>query len=743
MKTLQIFFICVLMLIGAKLFAQNSSISKGVGFSQAFESGTSVYDIYFNYYSEEDFLNIKKLGIDEVRLPIFLKTMIQQNGKLSPLFLFLLDQYVDMAEDMGINLILTNMSGYDYSDTESVRSQFLNIWTQMAEHYKDRSDFIYYELANEPSGISDEDWGLIQGEVIEAIREIDAVHTIIVTPAMWGSLYNLQYLPEYTDSNLIYAFHFYDPFLFTHQGAESQGFEELTGMPFPYDASRMPDMPSSFTGTWDEVRYNDYSSEATVERIREQISVAAAFKNERNVRVWCGEFGADDQYSDLNDRALWYETLRTVLEENDIAWSMHGYTKYWGLFEYGTDKLFDYDLCIPIVEAMGLNTQPQSEFEVKPDSESFVIYDDYVSRNIDLWISVDDTLSHVYSQSDPKNGKFCIQMKDFPLWNMFRFKFVPVRDFSMLVENGYCLSFWIKGDTPGAKFNVRFLDTDTEDPEDHPWRMVYDIDENLAPWDNEWHFVQIPLAGFMEQGANDEGTWYQPEGKFDWSAIDEFHIQTEYEGMEGKQFWFDDIQINPSTSQKNVQITFQVDMQNETLSSSGVFLCGTFNSWDSNEKLENDGTVYYKTLELESGTEVLYKFVNGENWEQLSEGSCTKTTDAVNRVLVVPETDSTLNPVCLNSCDACSITSIEELDEMEISVFPNPTNHSVWISNLPVNNNVTIQIYNTNGRLEKEISSHYKSTMKVDLCSMKSGTYMIKIKDVNVNQTIKIVKSCR
>lgn len=743
MKIEHLILVSLSMLTGTVLFAQNSSISKGVGFSQAFESGTSVYDIRFNYYSKQDFLNIKKLGINEVRLPIFFANMVQQDGKLSPLFLYLLDQYVDIAEEVDINLILTNMSGYDYSDTASIRTQFINIWTQIAEHYKDRSDLIYYELANEPSSISDEDWGLIQGEVIDAIRDIDTVHTIIVTPAMWGSLYNLQYLPEYADTNLIYVFHFYDPFLFTHQGAASQGFEELTGMPFPYDASRMPAMPSSFIGTWDEGRYNDYSDVATVEKIREEIAVAAAFKNERNVRVWCGEFGADDQYSNIDDRALWYETLRTALEENGIAWSMHGYTKYWGLFEFGTDKLFDYDLNIPIVEAMGLNTQPQSEFQVKPDSASFVLFDDYVSRNLDLWISVDDTLSHVYSQNDPKNGKFCIQMKDFPLWNMFRFNFTPERDFSKLVEDGYCLSFWIKGDTPGARFNVRFFDTNTEDPDDHPWRMVYNIDEKLAPWDNEWHLVQIPLTNFNEQGAADDDTWYEPEGKFDWSAIDEFHIQSEFEGLEGKQFWFDDIQIVPATQPNSVNVTFRVNMQNEEIATNGIHLNGSFSEWSAAVTMQEDEDFYSATLTLPVGESVEYKFINGgtTDWDkyEIVSGECAYGNDA-NRHITIPASDTTLQIVCFSSCEDCSTTSIEEQQQAEICVFPNPTKNSFKLTNLPIDKSILIKIYNTNSQLIREMSTNNQTSIQIELSDLNSGVYFINLIGDDLYKTIKIIK---
>ena len=81
------------------------------------------------------------------------------------------------------------------------------------------SGYVFYEVLNEPHGIADGVWGSIQQSVIDAIRTEDAVHYIIVGGANWNSYNNLSALPLYSDTKLIYTFHFYDPFVFTHQGA--------------------------------------------------------------------------------------------------------------------------------------------------------------------------------------------------------------------------------------------------------------------------------------------------------------------------------------------------------------------------------------------------------------------------------------------------------------------------------------------------------------------------------------------
>ena len=525
--------------VSSTIFAVDPPFHKGIGFTGAFEA-SSAQDIMMNYYSRQDFLDVKSLGCDAVRFYISMNEMLV-DGTLDPLYFYLLDQIVDIAEEIDMHLILANMSAFDYGDQLGTQNRLITIWTQMAEHYKNRSTKIHYEIANEPSGISDEDWGAIQGEVIDAIRAVDQTHTIIVTPANWANFRNLPGLPVYSDNNLVYTIHFYDPFIYTHQGAEFAGMGNLKWVPFPYDAARMPACPPEFIGTWSEQQYNAYSYEGTVEQINTWIDEAAAFKNERNVPLWCGEFGAIDTYAIDEERTLWFQTVVNRFEENGISWSIHEYKGNFSIFKKETNKLFDNDLNIPLLAAIGLNTPAQSEYTLQPDMEGFNIYDDYVAPSLYTWISSDQGTVTLYSQDNTKEGVFCIHMADFPLWCYIDFRFSPTKDLSYLAANDYMLEFWVKGDSPGASFGVKFIDTDEGD-NDHPWRMAHAVDQSLAAWDGQWHLVQIPLSDFYEEGTYEDG-WFDPIGAFDWGAISNFQIATDYSSFDGMNFWFDNVRI--------------------------------------------------------------------------------------------------------------------------------------------------------------------------------------------------------
>ena len=69
-------------------------------------------------------------------------------------------------------------------------------------------------------------------------------------------------------------------------------------------------------------------------------------------------------------------------------------------------------------------------------------------------------------------------------------------------------------------------------------------------------------------------------------------------------------------------VTFVVDMTNETVSPEGVHIAGTFNGWSSDLTSlsdNGDGTWEY-TGNFQEGINIEYKFINGITWDD-DEGS--------------------------------------------------------------------------------------------------------------------------
>ena len=78
--------------------------------------------------------------------------------------------------------------------------------------------------------------------------------------------------------------------------------------------------------------------------------------------IFCGEFGAYIPNSNNQDRVNYYEVVRTYFEENEVRWTAWDYKGSFGLFEAGSSALFEHDLNISLLEAMGLETPEQTEY---------------------------------------------------------------------------------------------------------------------------------------------------------------------------------------------------------------------------------------------------------------------------------------------------------------------------------------------------------------------------------------------
>lgn len=524
--------------------------TRGVNLPLWFQA-SDIRQVPFGKFTKTDFANIKSLGFDVIRIPVNLHDMTtgMPDYTIDPLFYHFMDEVVNWAEDLQVNLILDNVA-FDLSipTPVSIGEPLTKVWPQVAQHYKDRSTYIYYEVLNEPNGIDGQSWDSIQQNVITAIRSVDTIHTIIAGPVNWNNYNNLEDLSEYSDSNLIYTFHFYDPLVFTHQGASwtDPPMDSLSGVPFPYNPVTMPACPDDLSGTWVESSLNVYPDEGTEAYVKELLDIPALFKSQRKAAVFCGEIGVSMHNAGAIDRNLWHNRVRSCLEDSGIAWSIWAYTGEFGLFEEGSDELFEYDLNIPLLQALGLTVPDQQEYILRPDSTGFDIYTDFISNRITESSNKGSSVIDYYSDEQPKQADFCMLWSDASRYNTIGFDFKPDKDMSLLVDQGYMLDCWIRGNDQNIKFDIRFLDSKTVDPEDHPWRIGTTIDGTLTDWNGQWQNLKIPLKDFTELGSWDNNTWLDPIGAFDWSATDRLEIIAEHMDLTGIDIYFDAIRItNP------------------------------------------------------------------------------------------------------------------------------------------------------------------------------------------------------
>ncbi|HLM00909.1 MAG TPA: cellulase family glycosylhydrolase [Pyrinomonadaceae bacterium] len=163
------------------------------------------------------------------------------------------------------------------------------LWREIATRYKNTDpERVFFELRNEPHDIDAAVWRAQAEAIIEAVRQIAPNHTLIVGFHDWNSRAARMESKPFADANIIYTFHYYHPFLFTHQGAtwSSEGLGESKNIPFPAHREMKLTVPETAKGKWTESLFNNYLREANAEQIFKELKEAKDWSEKTKSRFF-------------------------------------------------------------------------------------------------------------------------------------------------------------------------------------------------------------------------------------------------------------------------------------------------------------------------------------------------------------------------------------------------------------------------------------------------------------------------
>jgi len=150
-------FVCVLCLLslvcvnaqGIEL--KNQQLGRAINFGNVLEApseGLWGFVLKAQYFSE-----IKQAGFDSIRLPISWTHHAANEAPydIQKTFFERIDWAVQQAQLNDLNIII-NIHHYDElnANPEAEAERYLSLWEQIAEHYRDASNKVYFELLNEP-----------------------------------------------------------------------------------------------------------------------------------------------------------------------------------------------------------------------------------------------------------------------------------------------------------------------------------------------------------------------------------------------------------------------------------------------------------------------------------------------------------------------------------------------------------------------------------------------------------------
>jgi endoglucanase len=316
------------------------------------------------YTTADDIALMHSMGFDHVRLSIDGDELLRNapTGGLNATFVAELDTavYTMLKDDLRVIVDVHPSDAFkrQLRTDDAAVARFCALWSALAGHYAQTDpERLFFEVLNEPEFDNAQQWAAVQTRAIAAIRQVAPHHTIIATAERYSSLTDLLALEPVSDPNVIYTFHDYEPFAFTHQGATwtMKQVRPLRGVSYPSTPENIAQAVSQEQQLIDQHWINSYGLDRwDAARIQSELSFAGKWAALHHVPVYCGEFGVYQAFADPMMRAAWLRDTRTALEAQGIGWAVWDYQGSFAVVAKTNGK----PVPIPaVVTALGL--QPQ------------------------------------------------------------------------------------------------------------------------------------------------------------------------------------------------------------------------------------------------------------------------------------------------------------------------------------------------------------------------------------------------
>lgn len=284
--------------------------------------------------TEKDFALLKKLGFKTIRLPVAF-THFEKNDIPLDSVLLRISDVLGWCKKYGFNMILDYHYGNLNNDNYYTETQhIIDLWQKVTQAYINESDSrLFFEIYNEPT-VKDEIWKDAAYNIVTAIRKIDKKRTLLVGASNYNSIYELSRFVRLADENIIYTFHFYEPFFFTHQGAAWVGDQvATTGVSFPYNEEKFPPMNPKVKGTWGETNYYKYKNDGKEGSLMDKLNgYVKPWSDKYKVPVICTEYGAYNK-ADEYSRCRYIKAMRHTLKTLNIPGMIWEYNSGFSIFD--------------------------------------------------------------------------------------------------------------------------------------------------------------------------------------------------------------------------------------------------------------------------------------------------------------------------------------------------------------------------------------------------------------------------
>jgi len=302
----------------AAAMATATAIGRGVNFGNMFDAPT---EGAWGLTVTDDFIDkATAAGFKSVRLPVRWSNHAgaQAPFTIDAAFMARVASVVDKLLAKNVVVVL-NMHHYRQLDGDNLDAgessvaggvvdvRFVMLWDQIATYFQGRGPRLVFELYNEPHGrMNGEPWNVLAARALKVVRKTNPDRIVVIGPTSWNSAGDLRLLKMPNDANLIATVHNYNPFQFTHQGAEWV----------------TPVMPTGVT----------CCSTAQEAEMTAPLDVAKAWSTATRYPVFVGEFGAYSK-ADSTSRFDFDRKMRQAMESRGMSWDYWEFASGFGVYD--------------------------------------------------------------------------------------------------------------------------------------------------------------------------------------------------------------------------------------------------------------------------------------------------------------------------------------------------------------------------------------------------------------------------
>lgn len=333
-----------------------------------------------------DLQALRRAGFDAVRLPVDPAPFIVFTGERREAVYDMLFAALGLIRTAGLKVILDvhpnsrhPVWGQDAVAAGLGNAAFDGVADFLAElagrFTGDDRQWVALELLNEPrlkcNGGDQPRWQEMIRHLVGRARAANRQLALIVSGACVSSVDGLLALDPsaFHDRNILYTFHFYEPFSFTHQGAQFIPWPDkyLDGVPWPASA-RPIEEPTALTNRQIDRRAElggvaretarlgalrnlkrFYASGAGAATIEKRFAAIKAWADRFGIStsaIFIGEFGvvrrgADTPGALCADRLRWLRDVRLAAESFGFSWSYFSYDGPFALVIADDDRRLD------------------------------------------------------------------------------------------------------------------------------------------------------------------------------------------------------------------------------------------------------------------------------------------------------------------------------------------------------------------------------------------------------------------